>query len=54
MKIKQIDIYAIKNRLKKEDREAYQLIIALENALERQQALTKLAISKLKTINIIK
>lgn len=47
---KQIDIYSIKDRLRKTDKEAYQLVKALEFALERQQDLTKLAISKLKNL----
>ena len=55
MEVKTIDDWGIKERLRKGEpslklnKEALQLIKALENALERQKDLTKLAIKKLRT-----
>jgi hypothetical protein len=49
IQVKSIDDYGIKKRLKEQgDKEALQLIKALEEAYKRQQDLTKTAISKLK------
>lgn len=53
MQVKQIDIYSIKDRLKKEDKEGYQLIIKLEEALERKQELISKAINKIKELSLI-
>lgn len=48
IQVESIDIIAIKERLRKEDKEAYWLVTKLEEGLKRQQELTALAISKLR------
>lgn len=49
IKVKSIDVYGIKERLRKDgDKEVLNFIRALQEALERQELLTRDAISKLK------
>lgn len=48
MKVKQIDVYGIEDRIRKTDKETWQYIKALKEALKRQQELTNLAIKKLR------
>lgn len=46
-----IDEHGILKRLKKEDKEAYEYILALKRVLVSQQDLTKKAISKIKELS---
>ena len=49
IRVKSIDVYGIKERLRREeDKEVLNLIRALQEALERQELLTRDAIAKLK------
>jgi hypothetical protein len=45
---KQVDVYAIEARLRKEDKAAWQYVKALKQALENEQTLTKKAINKIR------
>jgi hypothetical protein len=48
IQVKQIDVYGLEARLKKDDKEAMNYINKLKEAYERQRDLTNMAIAKLK------
>lgn len=50
-KVKSIDEWAIKKRLKKEDKDAYELVMALERLYDRQQRITVMAMKKIQKLN---